>query len=1467
MRYPLSVRQISVRRLGARIVGTATIVNTGSTPVRRTASTLGLLGPTSHDLTGVAVVSVPSLRPRASATVRFATRPVRDLPLGAGTYRVLVCTDIYSQVERFVQNAHCARGNALAIATGRLAAGAAAKPNTIISERPAVVSRSATAALRFASTIRAATFQCRLDAGPWLICGGAKRYNALVDGLHAFDVRAISSSGATDPTPAHASWNVDSLLPIVTLQTPISGSRTKDHRPAFAGAAGAAPGDSSTVEINVFSGAHVSGLPVQTGSATVSGTGWSASASRPLPDGSYTVQAEQSDAAGNTAVSLPSTFTIDSTPASQGTDLAAGGDGSPAPPTHAVSGTVSGSSGTLVLQDNGGDDLSLSGDGPFTFATQLPQDAGYNVTVKSAPAGQACGVSGGAGTVGSSNVTGVAVTCSASGPASGQDDFNRADGDLGPGWTPKGDGGLSIASQQGVGVAGALAGDIRSGETYGSNQFSRIEVTSTQLTGGDWMGPAVRSQNGGQDTYLGMYFWNHGDPQLRLYKRTGGTWTQLGASYESGPLAAGTQLTLSAVGSRISLQQDGTERIAVTDSTITGGAPGLMTFDSAMADNWSGGTPTMHSLGGTVSGLSGTLVLQDNGGDDLTLTSDGAFKFATGLPSGTAYAVTFKSAPAGESCSVSAGAGTVGSGDVTGVAVTCSASGPVLGQDDFNRADGDLGPGWAAMSDGGLSIASQQVAGTAGALAGDIRSGASYGSDQFSQIEVTSTQLTGGQWVGPAVRSQNGGQDSYTAIYFWNYGNPRLRIYKRTGGQWTQLGGSYASGPLAAGTQLTLSAVGSRISLQEDGTVRLVVTDGALTGGAPGLMTFGTATADNWSGGTLAMYSVGGTVSGLTGTVVLQDNGGDDLTLTGDGTFQFATELPQGAPYDITFKSAPGGESCSVSGGDGTVGSGDVTGVAVTCSASGPVLGQDDFNRADGDLGSGWAPMSDGGLSIASQQVVGTADALAGDIRSGESYGSDQFSQIEVTSTQLTGGQWVGPVVRSQNGGQDSYLGSYFWNYGNPQLRIYKRVGGQWTQLGDSYDSGPLSAGALLTLSAAGSRISLLQDGTERVVVNDTTITGGAPGVMTFDTAAADNWSGGTPPLHSVGGTVSGLSGTLVLQDNGGDDLTVNADGTFQFATGLAQGAGYDVTVKSAPAGQTCTVSGGIGTLGTSDVATVTITCTGGSSPPPGGPLTVQSSSTDANGVTSYQFTSSDDGYGAQTLRVLAPTHPAAGVPHNFLFVLPVEPGLGSQYGDGIDVLRSVDAEDVYNLTIIEPTFAIDPWYADNPNDPNVQYDTFMADDLVPWVRHNLTATGHEENWLIGFSKSGIGATDLILRHPDVFTLAAAWDFPADMGSFNDFGPSSAANYGTDANYQANYRLSTLFLNTHNMPFLTQNRIWIGGYNVFGTDIADLDAGLTSASILHTTEVPQLMAHRWDSGWVPIALAALHQDAAALGSS
>ena len=141
----------------------------------------------------------------------------------------------------------------------------------------------------------------------------------------------------------------------------------------------------------------------------------------------------------------------------------------------------------------------------------------------------------------------------------------------------------------------AIAGDVRVAETYGADQFSAIQLTSTQLTGGQWVGPAVRVQNNGLDMYLGIYFWNSGSPQLRLYKRSAGNWIQLGSSYNSGPLAAGTVLKLASVGSRIAFSQDGVERIVVSDGSLSAGQPGIMTFGAASADNWSAGTATVPS--------------------------------------------------------------------------------------------------------------------------------------------------------------------------------------------------------------------------------------------------------------------------------------------------------------------------------------------------------------------------------------------------------------------------------------------------------------------------------------------------------------------------------------------------------------------------------------------------------------------------------------------------------------------------------------------------------------------------------------------------------------------------------------------------------------------------------------------------------------------------------------------------------
>ncbi len=117
----------------------------------------------------------------------------------------------------------------------------------------------------------------------------------------------------------------------------------------------------------------------------------------------------------------------------------------------------------------------------------------------------------------------------------------------------------------------------------------------------------------------------------------------------------------------------------------------------------------------------------------------------------------------------------------------------------------------------------------------------------------------------------------------------------------------------------------------------------------------------------------------------------------------------------------------------------------------------------------------------------------------------------------------------------------------------------------------------------------------------------------------------------SIGGTVSGLDGTVILQNNGTDDLTVSADGPFTFGLAIAIGETYSVTVQTQPDDQVCVVNDGSGTA-QSDVSAVSVVCTsnvtiGGTiSGVTGGTVTLENNggdplSRDANGPFTFSST------------------------------------------------------------------------------------------------------------------------------------------------------------------------------------------------------------------------------------------------------
>jgi hypothetical protein len=256
-------------------------------------------------------------------------------------------------------------------------------------------------------------------------------------------------------------------------------------------------------------------------------------------------------------------------------------------------------------------------------------------------------------------------------------------------------------------------------------------------------------------------------------------------------------------------------------------------------------------------------------------------------------------------------------------------------------------------------------------------------------------------------------------------------------------------------------------------------------------------------------------------------------------------------------------------------------------------------------------------------------------------------------------------------------------------------------------------------------------------------------------------------------------------------------------------------------------------------------------------PMTVGTPTVDANGVKYYPVTSVYQGSHQQIIRVLQPTNPVPGNPPRLLYVLPVDAGvdtLSSPYSDGLEQLRLLDVQDQFNMTLIAPSFDYEPWYSDNILDAK-QMESFVINHLVPFG-DTLISSSVPQRYLIGFSKSGNGALDLILRHPGVFNGAAIWDSPVETTDISTF-PGLLMNFGSQANFNS-YSITALIASNAN-AFQQQTRLWISGDQAnYQSQMIHLHNQLTAAGIPHTWVEGGVRAHSWSSGWLEGAVTGLN---------
>ena len=153
----------------------------------------------------------------------------------------------------------------------------------------------------------------------------------------------------------------------------------------------------------------------------------------------------------------------------------------------------------------------------------------------------------------------------------------------------------------------------------------------------------------------------------------------------------------------------------------------------------------------------------------------------------------------------------------------------------------------------------------------------------------------------------------------------------------------------------------------------------------------------------------------------------------------------------------------------------------------------------------------------------------------------------------------------------------------------------------------------------------------------------------------------------------------------------------------------------------------------------------------------------------------------ANALRILLPDRLEAIDNPRLLYVLPVNPDVSLRWGDGLDTVMQLDLHNRYGMIAVAPSFSDWPFYADHSDDPKIRQETYFVEDIVPFV-DRMYPKASQTRLLLGFSKSGNGAYQLLLRHPALFHAAAIWDAPVMVDNANK--SSMPDIYGTEENFE-----------------------------------------------------------------------------------
>jgi hypothetical protein len=343
-------------------------------------------------------------------------------------------------------------------------------------------------------------------------------------------------------------------------------------------------------------------------------------------------------------------------------------------------------------------------------------------------------------------------------------------------------------------------------------------------------------------------------------------------------------------------------------------------------------------------------------------------------------------------------------------------------------------------------------------------------------------------------------------------------------------------------------------------------------------------------------YTISGTVSGLhaDGSITLQNNGGLNLTRSGDGPFAFTDKVTHGDAYSVTVLTQPADQTCTVPANGAGTATGDVS-IAVTCTTNANTVGGTVTGLGAGtvvlqnNLGDNLplsgattipftfqTPVANDAayfVSVLAQPVGQTCTVAAG---SGTA--TAPVTNVEVTCVNNPATFTLDFTVTGLNG--------------SLTLRNQQRMGATLLSSEDKTIAadGSYTFTTPLTNDTGFFDVSVLtQPATQRCVVfNNLQLAIG--GRLLNVRVECTN---GTADF-SVGGTITGLhtAGLVLVSDVNSTFVLPQLGATnFAFPRKLTPGTPVNIAIGLQPPGQTCIITDNQDTIPAADVAPVRIAC------------------------------------------------------------------------------------------------------------------------------------------------------------------------------------------------------------------------------------------------------------------------------------